>query len=117
MARFATIEEYLASLDPAVAAEVERVRRRLTAAVPDAEETIAYDMPTLTLDGKSLVHFAGWKTHLSLYPEPDGGEELRAELAPYANGKGTLAFSYRETIPDGLLERVVAALVAMRRAG
>ncbi len=116
MARYVSIEEYLAGLDPAVAAKVQHVREILTAAVPNAQETIAYDMPTLTLDGQSLVHFAGWKKHLSLYPEPDGDAALHAELAPYANGRGTLTFPYHESLPDGLLERIVHALVAGRRA-
>ncbi|MBC7551284.1 MAG: DUF1801 domain-containing protein [Cellulomonas sp.] len=34
------------------------------------DETISYQMPTVTLDGKYLVYVAAWKDHIGLYPVP-----------------------------------------------
>src|SRR5690242_18955870 len=114
--RFADIDAYLAALPTDSSAVVAEIRRRIHAvAPPDAVEEIAYQMPTIKLDGKNLLHYAGWRQHVSLYPIPAADEALRAEMARYADGKGTLKFPLREPIPYELIERVAAALVEERR--
>ena len=50
---------------------------------------IRYDMPTLQVDGVSLVHVAAWKQHVSLYPVPPAGDsDLDADLAPVRRSEG-----------------------------
>ena len=98
-------------------AVLQKVRQTVHAAVPGGgEEAIRYNMPTITLDGSSLVHFAGWKKHLSVYPEPDGDAVLTRDLAPFRGGKGTLKFPLDEPIPYDLIGRVARQLVARRPA-
>lgn len=114
MADYATIDEYLAALPADVRPVVERIRKTLHDAVPDAGEKIAYQMPTLTLDGKSLVHFSGWKQHVSLYPVPPVDDELAAAIAPYVAGKGTLKFPLNQPIPYDVIARLAQAYVDSR---
>jgi uncharacterized protein YdhG (YjbR/CyaY superfamily) len=114
MAEFTTIDEYLAALPADVRPVIEQIRRTLHAAVPDAGEKIAYQMPTLTLDGQSLVHFSGWKQHVSLYPVPPVDDELAAAIAPYVAGKGTLKFPLNQAIPYDLISRLAKAYVDSR---
>lgn len=111
MADFTTVDEYLDALPADVRPVVEQIRRTLHDAVPDAGEKIAYQMPTLTLDGKSLVHFSAWKQHVSLYPVPPVDEALAAEIAPYVAGKGTLKFPLSRPIPYDLITRLAKAYV------
>jgi uncharacterized protein YdhG (YjbR/CyaY superfamily) len=113
MEKFDTIDDYISSFPAEVRDVLTDIRRRLHATVPGMTEGMGYGMPTLQLDGKNLVHFAGWKKHLSIYPMPEADESLAAELAPYVAGKGTLRFPLRP-IPDGLLERIILALLATR---
>ena len=82
--------------------------------VPTAGETIKYDMPTMTLDGTSLVHFAAWKHHISLYPMFYGDPAFEQDMAPYAGDKGTVKFPLREPIRYDLIARLVELLVAAR---
>lgn len=84
--------------------------------MPDAGETIAYQMPTITHDGRSLVHFAGWRKHIGLYPLPALSDELIAEVAPYATGKGTAQFPLNQPIPYTLIGRLAALLVQQRES-
>jgi uncharacterized protein YdhG (YjbR/CyaY superfamily) len=56
------------------------------------------------------MHVAGWKQHVSVYPEPGGDAALSAELAPYSGGKGTLKFSLADEVPYDLIVRVAQAL-------
>ena len=114
MAAPASVEEYLAGLSPEVREQVEAAWERVRAAVPDAEAVIAYGIPTLRVGGRSVVHLAGWKAHLSLYPVPEGPADLVAECAPYLSGQGTLKLPYAGGVPLDLVGRVAAALAAGR---
>ena len=116
MASPASIDDYVAGFPVDVRAILQEIRRVAHAAVPGMEETIKYQMPTLTLDGTSLVHFAGWKHHVSLYPEPAADEALERELDPYRAGRGTLKFPLDQPIPYALIGRVVQQLAALRSA-
>lgn len=107
--KFTSVEDYLGSLDPEVRDVLEEVRATLHAAVPDGQDTISYNIPTLRIGERRIVHYAGWKRHISLYPAPDD-EDLQAELAPYAAGKGTLKFPVDKPLPHGLIARVAQRL-------
>ena len=65
-----SVDEYIASFPAEVQAVLEEVRRTIHAVVPGAGEKISYQIPTITLDGKSLLYFSGWKEHISDLPDP-----------------------------------------------
>ncbi len=112
--KFATVDEYISSFPQDVQIILEEVRRTIRNAVPSPGETISYQMPTITLDGTSLVYFAAWKHHIGLYPIPAAGEALERELAPYRAVKDTVRLPLEEPMPHQLIERVVALLVENR---
>ncbi len=114
MPKFASVDDYLASLPGDQRAVLEEIEQRVLVVVPGAERVIRYDMPTWQVDGTSLVHAAAWKQHVSLYPVPPVGDlALDADLAPYAGAKGTLKLPYAEIDYD-LIERAVRRLLEMR---
>ena len=76
---------------------------------------ISYGIPTITLDDKYVVYFAGWAHHISVYPAPDGDQSLSAEIAPYRAAKGTLKFPLGKPVPYELIGKVAAALARERR--
>jgi len=115
--KFATVEEYVSSFPEHVQIILEEVRRTIRKAAPEADETISYQMPTLTLNGRSLVYFAAWKHHIGLYPIPTADEAFERELAPYRAAKNTVRFPLAEPIPYDLIERLVALLVRLRPEG
>ncbi|MEX0864488.1 MAG: DUF1801 domain-containing protein [Acidimicrobiia bacterium] len=115
-AQFATVDDYIASFPDDVQKVLQEVRRTIREVVPEADEKVSYGIPTLTLDGRYLVYFAGWKNHISVYPLPEGDQAFDDELAPYKSGKGTARFSLREPIPHDLIRRLIA-LLADQRAG
>ena len=97
----------------ALAEVVAAVRRGL----PGATESIRYGMPAFVVDGYGL-HVGGWKQHGGLYPAPRCDESdpaLEAELAPYRTHKDTVRFLWKHPVPYDLVERVAAAVAALRR--
>ena len=115
-ASYASVDEYIRARPDDVRPLMEGVRRSVRSVVPDVGETISYQMPTFTLDGKPLVHVAAWKKHLGLYPLPEMDDELARDVEPYRGTESTLRLPYDDLRLD-LLERVVAALLQHRMDG
>lgn len=116
MARhFDSVDEYIAQFPARVQDILQEIRRRCRAAVPGSGEMISYGIPTVTLDGKYVVYFAGWSHHISVYPVPSGDDAFRADVAPFRAAKGTLKFPLGKPIPYALIGRTAAFLAAERR--
>jgi uncharacterized protein YdhG (YjbR/CyaY superfamily) len=109
------VNDYIATHPPKVRAILTRIRRTVRKAVPEATETISYQMPTFTLNGV-LVHFAAFTGHIGLYPPVRGDASLLKAAAPYANEKGNLRFPFDEPIPYDLITRIVLARAALNLA-
>ena len=102
---FTSVGEYIASQPKATQAVLERVRRAIRKALPEAEEVISYQIPTFKLHGRAVLYFAGWKQHYSLYPSNKRlVAAFKDELAPYeVNDKGTIRFPLSEPVPVKLI--------------
>ena len=116
--QIASVDAYIAACSEDVQPVLERVRAAIRKAVPKADESISYQIPSYKLDGEIVLYFAGWKHHFSVYPATDGVVEAFAdELARYEISKGTIRFPLSEPVPVGLLARLAkfrAKLAAAR---
>lgn len=108
MAKYRSVDEYMAALPGDRRTVMQELRRAVRATAPDATEAISYNMPALRLHGRFLVSYEAYKRHYSLFPWSD--EMLGAlgdDLARYAVGKGTIRFPADEPIPLDLVRRIV----------
>jgi uncharacterized protein YdhG (YjbR/CyaY superfamily) len=112
---FQSIDEYIAACPPESQAYLHQIRKLIRTLVPDVKEKISYQMAAFERNGRNLIHFAGWKQHVSLYPVPAGSEAFERQIAKYAGGKGTLKFSLEEPLPLKLIERVVRLHLAVNK--
>jgi uncharacterized protein YdhG (YjbR/CyaY superfamily) len=115
-----TVDEYIAGFPVEVAARLEEVRQIIRSVVPDVGERISYRMPTFILAGRPLVHVAGWKNHIGLYPLPPMDGDLAEAVAPYRSAKDAMHLPHAAHLPREPVARVIALLVdrhAGRRAG
>jgi uncharacterized protein YdhG (YjbR/CyaY superfamily) len=101
----ADIDEYIAGFPTKVQKILQKVRKTIQKAAPDAAEAISYAIPTFKLNG-NLVHFAGYQNHIGLYPAPRGVAEFEVEMERYGGGKGTARFQLDEPIPYELIARI-----------
>ena len=111
------VDAYLLTLPEGTAAVFAELRAHVRGLVPDAVERISYGVPTLDVDGRHVVHLAGFKHHVSIYPVTDTDPDLEAALAPYRGGKGTAKFPVDRPLPYDVIDRVVAFLLARHRQG
>ena len=75
--------------------------------VPKAEEKISYGIPTFTLNGRYLVYFAAYKTHIGLYPAPNVKEFEKDFMKYKTSGRGTIQFPIDKALPISLITRLV----------
>jgi uncharacterized protein YdhG (YjbR/CyaY superfamily) len=102
-----SVDEYIAAQPEAAQQALELVRTAIRKAVPKAEESITYKMPTYKMHGERLLYFAGWKQHYSLYPATKRLiATLKNDLKPYEVVKSTVRFSLAEPVPAKLIERI-----------
>jgi uncharacterized protein YdhG (YjbR/CyaY superfamily) len=109
---FTSIDEYIATFPDDVQNTLQELRLTIKSAAPDAKETISYNIPTFTLNGKYLIYFAGWKSHISIYPIPVGSEAFNKQISKYVEGKGTLKFPIDKPLPLKLITKIVKLKVA-----
>ena len=105
-----SVEEYLATLPDDQRAALERLRATIRAAAPEATEAISYQMPAFKDHGRSLVCYAAFKDHYSLFPMSTRVIDAhREELGRHVTGKGTIAFRFDEPFPTALVRKLVKA--------
>ena len=108
-----SVASYLRGLPRDQRAALERLRDTISAAVPDAEEGIAWSMPGFKLRGKAFVGYAAFKDHYSFFPMSTAAIDAhRDALGERVTGRGTIAFGYEEKLPVTLVKRVVKTRLA-----
>ena len=102
-----SVDEYIASQPKAAQGVLELVRNSIRKAVPNAEESISYKIPTYKLRGDPVIYFAGWKQHYSLYPATNHiVATFKDDLAAYEVKKGTIRLPLSQPVPVKLIERI-----------
>ncbi len=103
------VDGYLAALPAGDRRVLSAVRAAIRKAVPSAEESISYRIPTYKLAATAVIFFAGWKKHFSLYPAtPLVTSTFEAELASYEVAKGTIRIPYAGKVPLALVAKIAA---------
>lgn len=107
-----TIDDYLALLSGEKRATLEKLRKDIRSAAPEAEECISYDIPGFRLGGKLLVSFGAAANHCAFYPGAHPIDAHREELKGYDTTKGTIRFPPEKPLPSGLVRKLVKTRVA-----
>lgn len=110
------VDDYLHPFPPEVRARLDAVRAAIREEAPSAVEVMSYGIPTFDVDGRHLVHFAGYKGHVGLYPGAGGIAAFEAELGGYVHAKGSVQFPHDQELPLDLIRRIVRFRLAAEAA-
>ena len=103
---YRSIDDYIESFPEDIRERLAAMRTAIRRVAPGAQEKISYQMPTFYLNG-NLVHFAAYANHIGFYPTPSGIAKFKKELSKYKNAKGSVQFPLEESLPIGLIQRIV----------
>jgi len=115
-AKAKTIDEYLAPLSDEKRAALEKLRKAIKSAAPEAEECISYQIPGFRLNGRLLVSFGAAANHCAFYPGKFPVEDNKDELKAYETSKGTIRFPADRPLPAALVRKVVKSRIAEHAA-
>jgi uncharacterized protein YdhG (YjbR/CyaY superfamily) len=101
-----TIEDYILGCPMEIQERLNKLRKTIKEAAPEALEKISWRMPTFVLFG-NLVHFAAHKNHIGFYPGASGIENFKEKISKYKNSKGAVQFPNDKPIPYALVTQIV----------
>ena len=94
------VDTYIESLDESRKSSLQQLRRIILETVPEAEETMQYNMPYYTYQGL-LCAFASQKNYMSFYLlDGEIVEKNRHLLAGLSVGKGCIRFKDINKLPE-----------------
>ncbi len=103
----ATVDEYISRFPAKTQGLLKQLRKTIKAAAPKAEEVISYGIAGYKYHG-TLIFFAGFANHVSVYPAPRKAPAFKKELDSYKGGVGTVQFPLDKPLPLDLVKRIVA---------
>jgi len=101
------VDEYIKDFPAEVQERLTAIRNVILEIAPQATERICMRIPTYDLNGKWLVHFAGFKKHIGFYPQPEGIMAFKEKLSNYKTSKGTVQFPLGKPLPLDLIREIV----------
>ena len=111
----ASVDEYILKQDEALQPTLIRLRNAIRDAIPEAEETIAWGMPTWRKKG-NIIHFAVSKKHLGVYVEQEAVSFFEARLRAYETSKGVIRLKYDQDMPLSLIADIARWSYGMDQA-
>lgn len=103
------IKEYIEQFPDEIQKKLTEMYNIIKEVVPEETiEKISWQMPTFYLNG-NLVHFAGFKNHVGLYPGASGIENFTKKFDEHGlkYSKGALQLKHVNALPKELIQEIV----------
>ena len=101
----ASIDEYILKQDAAIQPTLITLRNAIHDAIPEAEEKIAWSMPTWKKKG-NIISFAVSKNHIGVYIGEEAVAQFRERFQGIEIYKGNMRLKYDQEIPLSLISDI-----------
>src|SRR2546422_6586481 len=106
-----SVDAYFRTIPRGARVALQKLRKTIRAAAPEATEVISYGMPCFKHHGM-LVGYAAFQNHCSLFMSTALTKAYRKALASYETSKGSIRFTVDKPLPALLVRRLVKARIA-----
>jgi len=105
----ATIDDYLKPLPVKIRTALEKIRKTIKAAAPEAQEAISYQIPIFKQHGP-VAGFAAFANHCSYFTmSPAIVRAFKKELTDFKSSGSTIHFTPEKPLPAALVKKLVWA--------
>ena len=109
------IRAYLAKQPAAARRRIRELADTIRKTAPGAVDAFSYQVPAFRLNGRILIWYAAWKSHLSIYPVSVADRKF-ADQKGLKTAKGTVQFPFDDPLPVSLVKRLVKSRIAAVKA-
>ena len=107
------VDAYINEIEEPKRSTLAHLRGQLSSMLPGATEEISYGAPVWVLNGKKVAGFCAFKSHLVYSTHGKTvTETLAADLVSFKVSKASFQFGIDQTLPDALVEKLIAARLA-----
>jgi len=99
-------DKYISRQPRTAQAILEKIRKAIRKAVPKAEDSLSYGVPSAKLNGKNLLCYAVFSGHIGIYPTPGAIKHFKKELSKYSLAKGTIRIPIERRVPYSLIGKI-----------
>ncbi|PPL00783.1 iron chaperone [Parapedobacter indicus] len=105
---YQTIDEYHQAFSGESLARMQIIRKIIHEVVPDAAESISYQIPCFKYHGY-LIYYCAFPKHVSLsHPYSDAfWEHFKADLVGYKTSKSVIQIPADKPLPEALIKKIV----------
>lgn len=107
-----TVASYVKAAPDATRPLLKKLLAEVRKLLPKAEQSISYGIPTFKVGGRMVIYVAAFAGHCSVFPVSDVLRKKLPEVKPFVSGRGTLKLLPGQTLPKGLLKKIVAHLLS-----
>ncbi len=105
---YLSINEYHEAFSGEALTRMETIRKIIHEVVPDAEESISYQIPCFKYNGY-LVYYCAFPNHISISHPFSAAfwEHFKADLEGYKTSKSVIQVPTNKPLPEKLIKRIV----------
>ena len=101
------VSAYYKALTEPHKSAIQKLRGQILEVCPDADEKMAWGMPTFVFHG-NLVHIAAFKKHCSFFPGSGAITEImKGDLEKFVTSQGTIQFEPEKGLPKTIVTKIV----------
>ena len=101
----ASIDEYIFRQEKNIQSTLICLKNTIHNAIPEAEETIAWGMPTWKKKG-NIIHFAAAKNHIGIYAGQEAVSFFNERLNGFETHKGVIRLKLNQALPLTLISDI-----------
>jgi uncharacterized protein YdhG (YjbR/CyaY superfamily) len=105
--KFTSFDDYFSSFPENTRKKLEQIRTIVKEVVPEAQETISYNMPAYKFHG-ILLYFAAHNEHIGFYPgDAKTLTVFQNQIEGFETSKGTIRFPLDKPLPLSLIRTII----------
>ena len=104
------VDAYIMQFDSEIQCRLRIIRAAGLAVFRNASETIYHRLPTFMVDGKDVLNYGAFKSHITLYIGYELAYLFKNQYPQYQYGKASMQIPHEVPFPEALIREICELL-------